>query len=197
MIRFIKGVFHPGINGSVVVETNSGIGFIVNVPANSPLYKNMEGEEVKVYTLMIVKEDDISLYGFTEKESLSLFQQLITVNGVGPKAGMSIMSILPPNQLRIAIAGGDVKTISTANGVGKKTAERLILELKDKMGITGQEETAFYDVSDDIGDSRSEAVSALMSLGYTKNEAASAIGKVKETDLTSEEYIKKALKNLL
>lgn len=197
MIRFIKGVFHPGLNGSVIIENSSGIGFLVNVPANSPLYKNMEGEEVKVFTLMIVKEDDISLYGFTEKESLELFQLLISVNGIGPKAGMAIMSILPPNQLKLAIAGGDAKTISTANGVGKKTAERLILELKDKVGGFDSDYVDISDITDMQGDGKSEAVSALMALGYSKNEAASAVGKVKEPDLSCEEYIKKALKNLL
>jgi len=197
MIRFLIGTFHPGLNGSVVIETRSGIGFEVSIPANSQLYKTLEGEEVKVYTTMIVREDDMSLYGFSDKESLELFEKLITVNGVGAKAGMSIMSTMPPVELRRAIASADVKAISSANGVGKKTAERIILELKDKVGsfddLAAASDAGGFDVS---ADAVSEAIAALMSLGYNKNEAVSAVSKVKGEELTSEEYIKQALKNL-
>ncbi len=196
MIRFIKGIFHPGLSGSVIIETASGLGFEVNIPANSSLYKNLEGEEVKVYTSMIVREDDVSLYGFSDKENLELFELLITVNGIGAKAGMSIMSALPPSELKRAIAMGDVKAISAANGVGKKTAERVILELKDKVGSFDDDILAESDVFVPASDERSEAVAALIALGYTKNEAAGAVGKVKNDDLTCEEYIKNALKNL-
>lgn len=196
MIRFIKGIFHPGFKGSVIIETTSGMGFEVNIPANSPLYKNLEGEEVKVFTSMIVREDDVSLYGFSDKDSLELFELLITVNGVGAKAGMSIMSTLPPIELKRAVAMGDVKAISAANGVGKKTAERVILELKDKVGTFDGTVPEFGDVFVPATDERSEAVAALMTLGYTKNEAAAAVGKVKDEELTAEGYIKNALKNL-
>ena len=196
MIRFIKGIFHPGLSGSVIIETASGMGFEVNIPANSSLYKNLEGEEVKVYTSMIVREDDVSLYGFSDKENLELFELLITVNGIGAKAGMSIMSALPPSELKRAIAMGDAKAISAANGVGKKTAERVMLELKDKVGSFDDDILAESDVFVPASDERSEAVAALIALGYTKNEAADAVGKVKKEDLTCEEYIKNALKNL-
>ena len=196
MIRFIKGIFHPGLSGSVIIETASGMGFEVNIPANSSLYKNLEGEEVKVYTSMIVREDDVSLYGFSDKENLELFELLITVNGIGAKAGMSIMSALPPSELKRAIAMGDAKAISAANGVGKKTAERVILELKDKVGSLDDDILAESDVFVPASDERSEAVAALIALGYTKNEAADAVGKVKKEDLTCDEYIKNALKNL-
>ena len=197
MIRFIKGIFHPGLNGSVIIESASGLGFEVSIPANSTLYKNTEGEQVKVFTSMIVKEDDVSLYGFSDKESLELFELLITVNGVGAKAGMALMSALPPSELRRAIASGDVKAISSANGVGKKTAERLILELKDKVG-TFEDDAAMAagDVYVPVTDERSEAIAALVALGYSKNEAMEAIGKVKENNLTCEDYIKHALKYL-
>ena len=132
MIRTLRGAFHPQADGTAVIETVAGIGFLVNLPANSTLYKKYEGEEVTAYTLMIVKEDDMSLYGFENRDELALFKLLISVNGVGPKAGMAIMSILPEQELRRAIGTGDAKTIAQANGVGKKTAERVILELKDK-----------------------------------------------------------------
>ncbi len=197
MIRFIKGIFHPAPDGSVIIETASGLGFEVSIPANSALYKAVEGDPVKVYTSMIVKEDDVSLYGFADKENLELFELLITVNGVGAKAGMAIMSALPPSELKRAVAGGDAKAISKANGVGKKTAERIILELKDKVGsFDDMDLPAFDDVFTPAGDERSEAVAALMALGYSKNEAASAVGKVKDDSLTCEAYIKQALKNL-
>lgn len=197
MIRFIKGFFHPAPDGSVIIETASGMGFEVNIPATSALYKHAEGDPVKVYTSMIVKEDDVSLYGFADRENLELFELLITVNGVGAKAAMAIMSALPPSELKRAVAAGDVKAISKANGVGKKTAERLILELKDKVGSFDDSGAVQFDEAfGPAGDERSEAVAALIALGYTKNEAASAVGKVKDDSLTCEAYIKQALKNL-
>ena len=146
---------------------------------------------------MIVREDDISLYGFSDKESLELFELLITVNGIGAKAAMSIMSILPQSELKRAIATGDAKAISAANGVGKKTAERVLLELKDKVGTFDDGDfAASGDVYVPVSDERSEAVAALMALGYSKNEAAAAVGKVGDDGLSCEEYIKNALKNL-
>ena len=101
MIRFLRGSFHPNPDGTAVIETASGIGFLVSLPANSGLYKNPEGAEVKVYTLMIVREDDMSLYGFESRDELELFRLLITVNGVGAKAGMSISanSVLSPSRM--------------------------------------------------------------------------------------------------
>ena len=127
MIGYIKGYFHPMPDGSVIVENASGIGFLIHVPAGSALYKEPEGAEVKVYTSMQVREDDISLYGFMSKEDLELFELLITVSGIGAKGAMSIMSALPGSQLKRAIAAGDTASITKAQGIGKKTAERLVL----------------------------------------------------------------------
>lgn len=196
MIRTIRGTFHPGADGLVIIETVSGVGFEVSIPANSRLYKNLEGQEVKVYTSMIVREDDVRLYGFPDRESLELFELLITVSGIGAKAGMAIMSVLSPSELKRAIAMGDSKAISAANGVGKKTAERLILELKDKVGSFESDLPETGDYTAAAGDERSEAVAALLALGYTKNEASAAVGKIKAEDLTCEEYVKHALKSL-
>lgn len=198
MIGYIKGFLHPLMDGSVIIENTSGIGFKIFVPTGSALYKMPEGSEVKVFTSMQVKEDDISLYGFMEKEELDLFELLITVNGIGAKGAMSIMSSLSVSELRFAIASGDSKTISKANGVGKKTADRVILELKDKMGAfadMGDGTPVFMD-DEKVGDDRAEAVSALIALGYTRNEAAAAVGKIKGEGLTVEDYIKQALKKL-
>lgn len=145
---------------------------------------------------MMVREDAMSLYGFSNKDERRLFELLITVNGVGAKAGMSIMSTLSPTELKLAIAAGDAKAISAANGIGKKTAERIILELKDKVEMPTSLPEMEGVVAATYSDERNEAVNALIALGYSKNEAASAIGSVAENGLTCEEYIKKALKNL-
>ena len=197
MIRFVKGRFYPQADGTCVIENSSGIGFLMTIAANCPLYKHYEGEEVKAYTLMTVREDDISLFGFSSMDELDLFKLLISVNGVGAKAGISIMSILPVDELKRAIASGDSKTIATANGVGKKTAERVIIDLKDKVGDFDVTESGASDVQAAAFTSeRSEAVSALMALGYSKNEAEQSVGKVKDNDLRAEDYIKFALKNM-
>lgn len=209
MIRYIKGIYAMTFENSIIVENASGIGFEIFLPAGSPLYRYGEGEEIMVYTSMAVKEDDISLYGFHNREALELFELLTTVNGIGAKAAMAILSALSPEELRRAILFEDAKEISRANGVGKKTAERVILELKEKVGklsdrigdgdIPMRSDSAMSAASgadESRGDNRLEAVSALMALGYSKAEAYSAISQVTEDGLSSEEYIKKALKHL-
>lgn len=193
MIHYIKGTLAMKLDTGIVVETG-GIGYDISVPGNSPLYLRSEGDEVICYTAMIVREDDISLYGFADRESLELFRLLITVSGVGAKAAMSVLSALTSSQLRQAIAFEDDKAIATANGVGKKTAQRIVLELKDRVSadnISAAQQQASSEVSDDA---RSEAVKALVSLGYTRAEAVSALAGAEAA--TAEEYIKKALKNL-
>ncbi len=193
---------------SIIVENASGIGFEIFIPVGSPLYRYGEGEEIMVYTSMAVKEDDISLYGFHNREALELFELLITVNGIGAKAAMAILSALSPEELRRAILFEDAKEISRANGVGKKTAERVILELKEKVGkmsggmgdtgipaeLGGVSGSAVG--ADGSGDNRVEAINALIALGYSKAEAFSAISQVPEEGLSCEDYIKKALKHL-
>ncbi len=196
MIRFIKGKFYPQADGTCVVETESGIGFSMTIPSNSPLYKHYEGEEVKAYTHMAVREDDISLYGFSSGDELELFRQLITVSGVGAKAGISIMSILPADELKRTIAAGDAKTIATATGVGKKTAERVIIDLKDKMGDFPEAGPSQGAPVQAFTTERQEAVSALISLGYSKSEAEQYVGKVNDDTLKAEDYIRLALKNM-
>lgn len=191
---------------SIIVETASGLGLEIFVPAGSPLYRYGEGEEILVYTSMAVKEDGISLYGFHNREALELFELLITVSGIGAKGAMSILSALQPAELKRAILFEDAKEISRANGVGKKTAERLILELKDKIGklegALGDSSslTASGTASDGLdatgADDRTEAINALIALGYSKAEAFGAISQVSEDGLSCEEYIKKALKHL-
>ena len=197
MIRYVKGIYSMNINGGIVVETQSGLGLEIFLPANSPIYRYGEGETIMVYTSMIVKEDDISLYGFHNRDNLEIFERLITVSGVGAKGAMSILSTLEAAELKRAIAFEDAKEISRANGIGKKTAERIILELKDKLAKT--DIPAYVppaDTADVSSDSRSEAITALVTLGYTKAEAFNAVASINDEGLSSEEYIKKVLKNL-
>ena len=197
MIRYVKGIYSMNINVGIVVETQSGLGLEIFLPANSPIYRYGEGETIMVYTSMIVKEDDISLYGFHNRDNLEIFERLITVSGVGAKGAMSILGTLEAAELKRAIAFEDAKEISRANGIGKKTAERIILELKDKLAKT--DIPAYVppaDTADVSSDSRSEAITALVALGYTKAEAFNAVASINDEGLSSEEYIKKALKNL-
>jgi Holliday junction DNA helicase RuvA len=208
MIRYIKGIYSMTFENSIIVENASGIGFEIFIPAGSPLYRYGEGEEIMVYTSMAVKEDDISLYGFHNREALELFELLTTVNGIGAKAAMAILSALSPEELRRAILFEDAKEISRANGVGKKTAERIILELKEKIGKlsggmtdSGMAAELAGGTSSGSGDAagtdnRVEAINALIALGYSKAEAFSAISQVPEEGLSCEDYIKKALKHL-
>ena len=199
MIRYVKGTYGMAVNGGIVVETGSGIGLEIFLPMNSPIYKYSEGDSVMIFTSMIVKEDSMTLYGFHNRKSLEIFEKLITVSGVGAKGAMAIVGTLSVEELKRAIAFEDAKEIARANGIGKKTAERIILELKDKMGTIDGDIPAGVSVSDitaGSADARSEAISAMVALGYTKAEAFSAVSAVNDEGLTSEEYIKKALKNL-
>ena len=199
MIGFLRGSLAEKGDGYIVIDVN-GVGYYVNVPANSSAYLSQEGEEVTVYTSMIVREDDISLFGFSGKGELDLFKKLIGVSGVGPKAAVSILSSFTSDQLKEAIVFEDSKSLTRANGIGKKTAERIVLELKDKFstadGIIGSAADEVAAVDQAFAGGRGEAINALMALGYSRPEATSALAGIKEKDLTTEEYIKLALKNL-
>lgn len=200
MIRFIKGEYLFYEKGSIVVETASGIGLRVFVSDTSPLLACREGDMLTVYTYMQVKDDGMSLFGFSDHDALTLFEQLISVNGVGPKAGLAIMSLGPTNIIKSHIVNKDAKSISAAQGVGKKTAERVILELCDKVSALPVGDADLDAGSIRIGafsDEKNEAVLALTTLGYSNSEAEAAIAQVDEEGLGVEEYIRKTLKYLL
>ncbi|NLY87348.1 MAG: Holliday junction branch migration protein RuvA [Clostridiales bacterium] len=201
MIRFIKGEYLYYELGAIVILTDAGIAFKVNISDTSSLLTEREGEEVSVYTYLQVKEDGMSLYGFENTDGLMLFEQLISVNGVGPKAGLAIMSLGTPNQIKGAIAAKDSGSLTKAPGIGKKTAERVILELSDKVSALpfGEEVLDGGKVAMTIpgSEERAEAILALTTLGYTKKESESAVGAVPDENLTVEEYLKKALKFLM
>ncbi|MBE6028090.1 MAG: Holliday junction branch migration protein RuvA [Clostridiales bacterium] len=201
MIRFLRGEYLYYESGAIVLETPAGIGFRIFISDTSSLLTKREGEEIEVYTYMQVKEDGMALYGFADTEGLALFEQLITVKGVGPKAGLAIMSTGTPNQIKSVIAAGDAASIAMAPGIGKKTAERVILELKDKVSALPFEGA---DISEGFAPAavpgsgeRGEAVVALTTLGYSKKEAEAAVASVKDEGLSAEEYVKKSLKFLL
>ncbi|MBE6034062.1 MAG: Holliday junction branch migration protein RuvA [Clostridiales bacterium] len=197
MLHFIKGTLAMHFTGGVVIE-NGGMGYEVNVPDNSSVYLAKEGQQIMVFTAVIVREDDISIYGFSDKESLQMFRRLMTVNGVGAKAALSILSALPVGELHKAIVFEDAALLTKANGIGKKIAQRIVLELKDKLdaaeAITGG--ASIQDISNVKANEKGEAVNALIALGYSKGEAVEALAGIAENDLTVEDYIKRALKRL-
>jgi len=200
MLHYIKGQITMKFDGGVVIEAG-GLGYEVYVPANSGVYLAKEYEEITLFTAMMVREDDVSLYGFGEKAGLDTFNKLITVSGVGAKAALALLSAMPVHEVQQAIAFEDAATLTRANGIGKKTAERIVLELKDKFQDVGAAvlPQAAGGTAMEPGlpsDSRGEAITALMALGYTKGEAVNAVTAVEEPDLTTETYIKLALKRL-
>ena len=197
MIDYIKGKLSHVQSDFIVVETN-GIGYKVATSSVSAGDFSTPGEEVIVYTEMIVREDAISLVGFSTREELNIFHLLTSVSGVGVKVGVGILSSLPYGQLAAIIASQDIKSLQTAQGVGKKTAERIILELKDKMPQTLSLSSA--DVKEAtalVGTTQSDALEALMSLGYTRSEATGVLKQIDTNGLELEAIIKLALKQLM
>ncbi len=198
MINYVKGTLTQKTNDYIVVEIG-GLGFEIFTSTNSDVYLSDIGEDVTVHTQMIVREDDISLYGFSDKEELLLFKKLITVSGIGAKVALGILSSLPITEIVRAIAFEDERLLMQANGVGKKSAQRIILELKDKVDGIGISGGAISVETAECGgrlDDKSEALSALLALGYNKSEAITALSKITDGESNTEEIIKKALKHL-
>lgn len=196
MIRYLKGELAARSEGAAIIDVN-GIGYRVFIPSNSSLYLHAIGDEVIVYTHMAVREDDVSLYGFGSDGELELFEQLITVNSVGSKAAMAILSAMPVSEVKKAILFEDVDMITRANGIGKKTAQKIVLDLKDKIGTVLAEEQgiAQADILPEPGSMKDSAIEALMGLGFTRAEAAESLRGIEGDDLPLEDYIKQALKN--
>lgn len=197
MLHYIKGKIAMKTEDGIVVD-NNGMGYHIQIPDNSKLYLADADSVVNVFTAMIVREDDVSLYGFAEQESRELFYKLMTVSGVGAKAALALLSAMPVDALKKAIIFDDAVTLTKANGIGKKTAQRIVLDLKDKLGAMSAISTTAGESADFVAveSNRSEAVNALISLGYSKSEAMEAMTAMGEEDLTTEEYIKRALKRL-
>ncbi|GAU78563.1 Holliday junction branch migration protein RuvA [Fusibacter sp. 3D3] len=197
MIDFIKGKLYH-IDVDYIVVENNGMGYRVFTSANSVSDFDVVGEEIIIHTEMIVREDAISLVGFSTKEELHMFRLLTSVSGVGTKVGIGILSSLNYISVAAIIASNDVKSMMTAHGVGKKTAERIILELKDKVGksmmISSDTNIESHVIT---GGVESDALEALMTLGYTRNEAQSVLKLMDVNGMTVEQILKAALKKLM
>lgn len=196
MIASLRGTLIYTDNMSAVVEC-SGVGFRLSVTKNTLYRLPQKGQEVFLYTYLAVREDALDLYGFISEDELEMFRLITSVSGVGAKIGIAILSEFSPEQLTVYIAGGDAKAITAASGVGIKLAQRLVLELKDKVGSI--ENDSGIDLrpagNAETFSSSKEAVAALVSLGYTQGEASLAVGRLDQS-LPAEELIKQALKSL-
>lgn len=194
MINFVSGEIAFKSENSVVLDYN-GMGFEIFVSTTSLVSMGQVGNNAKLYTYMNVKEDEISLYGFLTLEEKNMFLKLITVSGIGPKMALGILSGLSLSDLAVAIKGEDVKLLSTIKGLGKKTAERLVLELKDKIDLVGF--SVVKEVNDEVNCNMvDEATEALVALGISKNEAY-RLAKLNAVGAEStEEIIRRTFQNL-
>lgn len=201
MISYIRGELVTIEEEKIIVDVN-GVGFGIFMPGQAMNMLPAIGEEVKIYTYMNVREDAMQLFGFLTSDDLKVFKLLIGVSGIGPKGGLNILSHMSPDDLRFAVMSHDVKAISGAPGIGKKTAEKLIIELKDKLSIEDVLEKASDTnagaISGAANQVQTEAVQALTSLGYGNTEALKAVKKVEVSeDTTVEEVLKMALKYIM
>ncbi len=201
MYAYIKGTLEEITEDAVVVEAG-GVGYHIMVSTATAELLPGIGSEVKIYTYTLVREDAFSLYGFLTRDDLEIFKKLITVSGIGPKGGLAILSVMSADSLRFAVMSGDARAIAKAPGVGVKTAERVILDLRDKISVedtlrnvgmagdTAKDEAGLAD-----NRMRREAVEALVALGYSASEAGAAVRKVDAGEnATPESILKLALK---
>jgi Holliday junction DNA helicase RuvA len=200
LIAYVNGILENLEEGNAVIDVN-GIGYNVNISGSTMDRMPGIGEMVKLYTYTNVKEDAFTLFGFLSRDELNLFKMLITVNGIGPKGGLSILSVMTPDDLRFAIMAGDSKSLAKAPGIGKKTAERIALELRDKLKVSEDEllgggSTVSGDsiTSEGENSARDEAVAALVALGYNSADAMKAVRKVLASDKAAGEDTEKLLK---
>ena len=196
MFEYIRGVLQYKGTDYCVVDVN-GVGFKIFISHITASGIGQAGETVTLFTYMNVKEDDISLFGFASREELSVFNMLISVSGVGPKMGIAVLAAMSPSEFSLAVATGDYKAISKSKGIGPKLAQRIVLELKDKINkdIKSQEqapEETFEPVP--TGYISNDAISALMVLGYSSKEASKLVAKVYKDGMTLEETVRQALK---
>lgn len=202
MISYIKGELTEVFEDTVVVETN-GIGYNIRVPGSVLDRLPSVGSSVRIYTYLYVKEDAMNLFGFLNRDDLSVFKLLLNVSGIGPKGALAILSTIGPDDLRFAVLSEDVKTISSAPGIGAKTAKRLIIELKDKLKLAEVFETALANKEkasseNDVLLAKNEAVEALVALGYASAQSMKAVQQVENAEeKDSEQILKEALKKLI
>lgn len=201
MYSYIKGIVTKKTNDLKIVIENNQIGYQINTSLNTISALPNEEKQVKIHTHLYVREDVYALYGFLTQDELKMFNLLISVSGIGPKVAIAVMSSLTPSKFTLAIVTGDITLLTKAQGIGKKTAERVILELKDKMKKdtenlnlnSGLEDLNSAHLSDNI---TQEAIEALIVLGYSKESAIKAIRQNSKENIEIEELIKMSLKTL-
>ena len=194
MLAYIRGTL-ADIDENFVIIENNGIGYSVSSSMNTIRMLPNIGSEVKLNTKLIPKEDSLTLYGFYDKEELKMFELLLSVSGIGPKGALAILSSMTVSDIQFAVAGGDAKAFAAAPGVGKKTAERVIIDLKDKVDIIGAFEAK---ITSDLSGTKKvapattvkeEVLEALVALGYSASNAARALDKMTITDSTTTEQL--------
>ena len=204
MISYIRGILTEASGDGIVVEAG-GIGYEIRVPLSVLERLPRLGEEVKIHTFLQVREDGVGLFGFLDRGELAMFKQLLGVGGIGPKGALGVLTALKPDDLRLAVISGDAKAITRVPGVGIKTAQRIILDLKDKVSMddilpaadgSGPDSGGRGDAV--LGAAAREAMEALTALGYSAMEASRAVGRVEVTgDMTAEDVLKQSLRFLI
>lgn len=202
MISYIRGELAAVEEDRIIVDVG-GVGYGIFMPGESITRLPAVGSEIKVHTYLNVREDAMQLFGFLTRDDLKVFRLVIGVSGIGPKGGLSILSCLTPDDLRFAVMAGDAKAISKAPGIGKKTAEKLIIELKDKLSIEDTlthiaDEEDVIPAAGGTSEVQAEAVQALVALGYGSSEAVKAVQKAAPSpDDSVETVLKAALKQMM
>ncbi len=194
MFSYIKGTLEVKTINYIVVDVN-GIGFKIFMSESAIQRLGEIGQTVKIYTYMNVKEDEISLYGFITNEELRMFELLISVSGVGAKSAITMLSVITPSKFALAVISNDVKTLTKIPGIGQKSAQRIILELKDKLKTEEAIKSNDIAITTNIVENNNleEAVQALKVLGYTRQEIEKVLSKIDINSLTVEDIIRKAL----
>lgn len=200
MISYIKGELAEVFEDMIILE-NQNMGYNIRVPASVIAQMPSVGRQVKVYTYLYVREDAINLFGFLTRDDLNIFKMLLNVSGIGPKGALGILSTITPDDLRFAVLSDDVNTIKSCPGIGAKTAQKLIIELKDKISLEETFENALAnnqtDSRVDVMAVRDDAIQALVALGYSSREALAAVKKIDDIESKdSEVVLKEALKQL-
>ena len=202
MYSYIKGELSEIVAENHIVVENGGIGYNIYIPGQVLSLLPGVGEEVKIYTYLCVREDAFILYGFLTRDDLNVFKLLIGVSGIGPKGALAILSVMSTDDLRCAVLSDDAKAIAKAPGVGNKTAQRLIIELKDKLSLEDAFEQKLSHTQEAVSGNglkgiRNEAVEALVSLGYSSTEALKVLRDIEITEDSSvEDILKLALKQM-
>lgn len=196
MISYIKGIVES-ITAEKVIIDNNGIGYGIFMPIHA-IEALGEGEQIKVHTYFSVREDAMQLFGFLSQEELEMFKLLIGVSGVGPKGALAIISTLPDDELKMAIIADDAKAISKAQGIGAKTAQKVIIELKDKIDVSGMVlDYQKVDGNKALSDSQQEAIQALISLGFSKSDCVNAVKQIKgSAEMSFDEIVTVALQTV-